>query len=213
MTTDFARDDSNLQDAFYALSLAKPTPDAEVLDKLVRCYPEFAAELTDMAIDLVLDALCDEEVAEVNSGSSNTDLMVLRAMSRFQNHLHTVKTEKRASTTMPQLPPTNPFSTLSTADIRALGQRLHANTVFILKLRDRVIREDTLTPAFKRRIADELKAPLDVVVAHFAGQSSIGTQAHYKAAQKPEASDKQTFEDALRSSGLTDEQQKSLLSL
>jgi hypothetical protein len=50
-------------------------------------------------------------------------------------------------------------------------------------------------------------------VAHFAGQSSIGTQAHYKAAQKPEASDKQTFEDALRSSGLTDEQQKSLLSL
>ena len=45
--------------------------------------------------------------------------------------------------------------------------RLNANAVFVGKLRDRQIDPATMTPGFQKRVADELKAPLDVVVAHF----------------------------------------------
>jgi hypothetical protein len=213
MTTKLFRGDTALQDALYALSLAKPAPSADTLDELVRRYPEFATELTEMAVELALEALRDDEDGRDSPGAADTSSMVLKAMSRFHNRLHTVKTEQRASAATAQIDPRNPFAALNTAEMRALGQRLNATTVFVLKLRDRLIESETMTEGFKRRVADELKAPLDLVAAHFAGQSTVGALVHFKADQKPEAIKKQSFEEAVRSSGLTDEQQSYLLSL
>ena len=213
MTAKFFRGDTALQDAFYALSLAKPAPNADALDELVRRYPEFATELTEMAVELALDALCDDEDGQESAATSDTSSMVLKAMSRFHNRLHAVKAERHTSTATAQVEPRNPFAALNTAEMRALGQRLNATTVFVLKLRDRLIESETMTEGFKRRVADELKAPLDLVAAHFAGQSTVGAQVHFKADQKPEVSKKQTFEEAVRSSGLTDQQQNYLRSL
>ena len=56
-----------LRDVLYALSLAKPIPDAEVLDDFVRRYPEYAAALTDFAIELAMDAVSSEAVNECSS--------------------------------------------------------------------------------------------------------------------------------------------------
>jgi hypothetical protein len=97
--------------------------------------------------------------------------------------------------------------------MRALAQRLHANTVFVMKLRDRLITGDTMTEGFLRRIADELGVLLETVVAHFAAPAYVPRGAHFKADTKPEAGEKQTFEEAVRSCGLTPEQQHSLLNL
>ena len=194
MTSKLVRGDAGLQDAFYALSLAKPAPNADALDELVRRYPEFATELTEMAVELALDALCDDEDEQESATAADTSSMVLRAMSRFHNRLHAVKTSEPASAATAQVEPINPFAALSTAELRALGQRLNTNTVFVLKLRDRLIESDTMTEGFKRRVADELKAPLDLVAAYFTGQSTVGTQVHFKADQKPEAIKRQSFE-------------------
>jgi hypothetical protein len=213
MITKFIRGDTALQDAFYALSLAKPAPNADALDELVRRYPEFATELTEMAVELALDALCDDEDGEESPATTDTSSMVLKAMSRFHNRLHAVKAEQRTSTTRTQVEPRNPFAALSTVEMRALGQRLNATTVFVLKLRDRLIEPETMTEGFKRRVADELKAPLDLVAAHFSGRSTLGVQVHFKADQKPQVTTKQTFEEAVRSSGLTEKQQTYLRSL
>ena len=46
-----------LRDAMYAMSLAKPVPDAELLDEYVRLYPEHAEALTEFAVELAVDAL------------------------------------------------------------------------------------------------------------------------------------------------------------
>jgi hypothetical protein len=213
MTTKFFRGDTALQDAFYAMSLAKPAPNAGTLDDLVRRYPEFATELTEMAVELALDALCDADDRQESAPTADSSSMVLKAMSRFHNRLHAVKAEQRASTATAQVEPRNPFAELSTAELRTLSRRLNATTVFVLKLRDRLIESETMTEGFKRRVADELKAPLDLVAAHFAGQSTVGAQVYFKADQKPEVIKKQTFEEAVRSSGLTDEQQNYLLNL
>jgi hypothetical protein len=67
MATTLTSNTPPLRDVLYAFSLAKPMPDAEVLDDFVRRYPEYAAALTDFAIELVMDtltgALYGDEVA------------------------------------------------------------------------------------------------------------------------------------------------------
>ncbi len=211
MITEFTRGDTSLQDAFYALSLAKPMPDAAVLDEVVRLYPKFSTQLTDMAIELALDALRGEPEDDSSISRAEIDSLVLKAMSRFQNRLHMVKAEAVAGKA--KLEPVNPFAELSTAEMRALGQRLNANTVFALRLRDRLIDETTMSEGFKRRVAEELTAPFELVAAHFASRPTVSAHAYYKADQKPEVVKKQTFEEAVRSSGLTDAQQRYLLSL
>lgn len=210
-TTKFIRDETALRDAIYALSLAEPAPNADTLDDLVRRYPEFASELTEMAVEIALDALCNNEEDQESAATTDTGSMVLKAMSRFQNRLHAAKGEKNPWAA--QGDTRNPFAALNRAELRTLAQRLNASTVFVLKLRDRLIESETMTDGFKRRVADELKAPLDLVAVHFAGQPTVGTQAHFKADRKPEVIKKQTFDEAVRSSGLTDEQQTYLRSL
>jgi hypothetical protein len=213
MNTETIRSAGSLQDALYALALAKPVPDAAVLDDLVRSYPHYAAQLTDMAVELALEALADRDEKPALGDVSGTSPAVGRAMSRFQNRLYAVTKARRAANinTAPESP--NPLTSLGRAELRGLGSRLGGNTVFAMKLRDRVIDHDTMTEGFRKHVADTMRAPLDVVIAHFAGRSELAAHAHYKAEQKPEIGKKQSFEEAVRSSGLTPEQQAFLLSL
>ena len=213
MNTQAIRSAGSLQDALYALALAKPAPDAAVLDDLVRRYPQHAAQLTDMAVALALDVLADRDEEPLVEDVSGTSPAVARAMSRFHNRLYTVKNTSQATNTNAAAENANPFSSLDRAELRCLGGRLGGNTVFAMKLRDRVIDSGTMTEGFRRHVANTMGAPLEVVVAHFAGRSEMTAHAHYKAEQKPVIGRQQSFEEAVRSSGLTSEQQAFLLSL
>ena len=136
-------------------------------------------------------------------------------MSHFQNRLHAVTAgaAEARSTRADVADAPNPFSGLPRNEFRAFAARLNANAVFIGKLRDRQIDPATMTPGFQRRVADELKAPLDVVVAHFAARQAAPTGQFFKAEGKPSTGAQQSFEEAVRSSGLNEAQQKFLLEL
>jgi len=203
----------SLRDALYALALAKPAPNAAVLDDLVRRYPEYAEQLTDMAVTLALEVLVDRDKEPLPEELSGTSAAVGRAMSRFQNRLYAVTKSRQPANANTASENPNPFSSLDRAELRSLGRRLGGNTVFAMKLRDRLIDPDTMTEGFRRHVAETMQAPLDVVIAHFAGRSEMAVHAHYKAEQKPEADRKQSFEEGVRSSGLTPEQQAFLLNL
>jgi hypothetical protein len=213
MTTENTRAERPLEDALYALALATPAPDATILDDLVRRYPEHAGALTDMAIELALDALDEDPAHAETVPSTEAGTAVSNAMSRFHNRLFHVKQAERASRVKAASEAKNPFASLDRAGMRALGVRLKANTVFVVKLRDRHIAAETITAGFQRHVADTMAVPFELLAAHFAGQAQLGTHAHYKADHKPEAGIKQSFEEAVRSSGLTSEQQAYLLSL
>lgn len=207
--------EARVSDVMYEFSLAKPIPDAELLDQFVRRFPQHAAALTDLAISIVLDAARpdEEDVTEVNTSMSPA---VSRAMSRFQNRLYEVKKEQKPSVAPPsaQSPSLeNPFSRLNRTDFRALTERLHGNTVFVSMLRDREIDPNTLSSGFEQFVADQLTAPIELVAAHFAAQQSAQTGQFYKSEDKPHTGKKISFEDAVRKSGLTQEQQRFLLSL
>jgi hypothetical protein len=212
MTNTPPRCPTPLRNVLYELALAKPAPDAALVDEFVRHYPEYAADLTEHAIALALDALAaHDEPVEMPVATATPS--VSRAMSRFHHRLYVVRKETTAEAAKAAPAVENPFATLTRFEIRALAQRLHANTVFVMKLRDRLIRGDTMTEGFLRRLADELGVLLETVVAHFAAPAYVPSRAHFKADTKPEAGKKQTFEEAVRSCGLTPAQQHALLNL
>ena len=207
-----------LREALYVLSTEQDVPDANLLDDVVRRYPEFGEELTEFAIAIAVDALHGERAVEDVEGAIDPSAhspAVSRAMSHFQNRLHAVTADaaEATSTRADVADAPNPFSGLPRKEFRGFAARLNANTVFVSKLRDRQIDPATMTPGFQRRVADELKAPLDVVVAHFAARQSAPSGQFFKAEDKPSIGAQQSFEEAVRSSGLNEAQQKFLLEL
>ena len=210
-----------LRDALYALSLSKQIPDANLLDDVVRRYPQFRDQLTECAIDIALEALRGDaavDAAEASLDPTVTSPAVTRAMSRFQNRLH-AETAGRdsiagAARQSGLYQPINPFENLSREEFRAVAHRLDVNNVFLAKLRDRQIEPDTMTPGFQRRVAEEMSVPLEVMLVHFEGpQSGAMYPQFFKAEGKPTDGGRQTFAEAVRSSGLSETQQRNLLEL
>ena len=208
-----------LREALYALAMAARTPDADVLDEIVRQYPQFADELTDLAVDLALDSL-GEAASEPAPAVDPSDVspVVSRAMSRFHNRVYALRREADTAPTeraLPSEPVRNPFAGLSREEFRTIARQVGANTVFVAKLRDRQIDPETMTDGFKRVVASEMKVPVDLLSAHLATTGgSLGEGAQfYKADDKPMHDQQQSFADAVRSSGLTAEEQRRLLSL
>jgi hypothetical protein len=209
-----------LREAFYVLSIAQDVPDAKLLDDVVRRYPQFSEELTEFAIAIAVDGLGGEravETAEAVIDPSVVSAAVSRAMSHFQNRLHGLTTgagaTHEATALSKGVDAPNPFLGLPRNEFRALAERLNANGVFVGKLRDRQIDSGTMTLGFQGRVADELRVPLDVVAAHFAAAHVVPARQFYKAEGKPLTSARQTFEEAVRNSGLSEAQQRSLLDL
>jgi hypothetical protein len=212
MTNTPSRNPIPLRNVLYELALAKPTPDAALIDEFVRRYPEYASDLTEYAIELALDAIAaPHEPTDMPAALMSPS--AARAMGRFHACLSTVRKGAAVEAIGAAPAVANPFATLDRPAMRVLAQRLRANTVFVMKLRDRLITGDTMPEGFLRRIADELGVLRETLVAHFAAPASIPSTAHFKADAKPEAGAKQTFEEAVRSCGLTPEQQQALLNL
>jgi hypothetical protein len=202
-----------LRDVLYEFSLAKAVPDVELVDEFVRRYPGYATEITDFAVEVAMDAAWGD--VEVEGSAPKISPAVSRAMSRFQNRLFELRQKERddpASSLTFAASTENPFSGLDREGFRRLANQLNANVLFVAKLRDRLIDPNTMSTGFQKRVANELSVPLDVIVAHFAAQAEGGARQLFKSEQKPTADRQQSFEEAVRSSGLTPEQQRDLLS-
>ena len=208
---------TSLRDAMYAMSLAKAVPDAELLDEFARRYPQHADALTEFAIELAIDSLMhqsDEE--DVPADADAISDVVSRVMSQFENQLYE-RRQARAAT-----PPAsaatasveNPFATLDRQGFRALASRLDINSVFLSKLRDRTIEPISIPKAYCRHLAEEMEEETEAMAAHlYAPQESLAAGRQlYKAEGKPAATARQSFEEAVKTSGLTEEQQRRLLS-
>lgn len=199
-------------DVLYALALAMPVPDPKTLDEFVRRYPQHAEALTEFAVQLALDAdtIGDEE------GDETADGAVSPAVSRAISHLQNVsyELEKKGGADAP-VAGTNPFASLSTEAFRAYATKLGANTIFVMKIRDGRIEPESLyaRPGFCRIAADGLDVPVEAFMAHARSGPTVSRQQLHKSDGKPVAPERETFEEAVRSSGLTPDQQRHLLEL
>lgn len=206
------------REALYALAMANNMPDAGVLDDIVRQYPQFSRELTEFAIELALDSLVEGGAAEPAVDPTRVSPAVSRAMSAFQNRLYSLRQAGEAA--VAEATPSsdfveNPFTGLDRREFRALAKRIGANAMLVVKLRDRQIDPATIPDVFKQDVSNELGVPVDLLSAHLEASptaTSEGLQ-FYKADHRPKQGERQSFADAVRGSGLTDEQQRRLLGL
>lgn len=221
MTTTLTSNAPVLRDALYALSLSKQVPDAALLDEIVRRYPQFGDQLTECAIEMALDAIRGDaavDTAEALLDPTVTSPAVTRAMSRFQNRLHAEAVAQRSITDAVQRSdlsqPIDPFAVLDREQFRGLARKLNVNNVFLAKLRDHQIEPGTIPPGFQRRVAEEMTIPLELMLVYFESPQVGGVhQQFYKAEGKPTHGGRQTFAEAVRSSGLSEAQQRNLLAL
>ncbi|MDH2346794.1 hypothetical protein [Bradyrhizobium sp. SSUT77] len=208
---------TSLRDAMYAMSLAKAVPDAELLDEFARRYPQHADALTEFAIELAIDSLMhrsDEE--DVPADADAISDLVSRVMSQFENQLYERRQARaatppaRAATAFAE----NPFATLDRQGFRALASRLDINSAFLSKLRDRTIEPISIPKTYCRYLAEEMDEETEAMAAHlYAPQESAAAGRQlYKAEGKPTATARQSFEEAVKTSGLSEEQQRRLLS-
>ncbi len=216
MTNTLSRSPAEVREVLYEFSLAKEVPDAELLDEFVRRYPEHADSLTDFAVALVVDSLRREKADEPAIDATAVSPAVSRAMSTFQNALYANRATQEAKavqrTAMVSL--VNPFDALDRQAFRKLAKDLNANAVFVCKLRDRQIDPKTMTKGFVEFVAEKLRVIADGLATFFAGDGQATLQPQFlKADEKVEVKTKQSFEEAVRSSELSDEQQRFLLGL
>jgi hypothetical protein len=101
------------------------------------------------------------------------------------------------------------------ARFRSVASGLHANNTFMIKLRDRTMEPDSVISrtGFFQKVAEEAGEPFDLVIAHFKGPQVIARGQHFKSDNKPALARWETFEEAVRNSGLSEEQQAYLLGL
>jgi len=219
MKSTHSPDATSLRTACYEISMAKEVPDVALLDEVVRRYPQFGSELTEFAILVALDALRDRAEAHnaVPEGGDSVSPAVSRAMSRFHNRLHAegMKAAAAAAKRSTMGGVENPFSGLSRQEFRELAARLDTTTLFLGKLRDREIGPNTLTAGFRQYAAAEMNVPVEILNRHFdAMRGSVGAPATFhKVDGKPSHGECQTFEEAVRSSGMSEQQQRKFLAL
>jgi hypothetical protein len=196
------------EDALYTLSIEREMPDAALLDEVIRACPEFSEELTDFAIDLAIDRctnrMREEEAAPSVAELENVSPAVSRALSRFQNCLHSVQTTAVSDSVI---------KTLHAVSQSHEAKNLDVNTVFLSKFRDRQVVPKSIPFAFQRRLAAEVDVPIELLIAHLSAPQGAPHGQLYKADKKPSNQPQQSFEEAVRGSGLDQEQQKALLEL
>lgn len=219
MTTNTNNNMPPLDEVLYALSVESRELNAELLDEYVRAHPDYADALTELAVTLALEELEPADVKASPAEMTTVTPAVSRAVSKFQNRLYQMKKASVAkpTATTARIETTkviNPFASLDKPGFRAVARELNANNVFVGKLRDRQIEPQTMTAGFLETLSRILKVSKDFIHAHLNAEPVVrATPQFSKADDKPHVVARQSFEEAVRSSGLSDEQQRHLMSL
>jgi len=207
-----------LSDVLYEFSLEDRPLNAELLEEYVRRHSEHAEALTDFAIDLAVEKLRESCTTEVNEAkiSEKTSPAVSKAISLFHNRLHelTQAKSKDVAPVASSASTLNPFATLDTPSFRGLAKALNVTTMFLIKLRDRLIEPATIPFRFLQRLGDTMQLSVDILRAHLAAPIVVQVAGQrYSSEEKPQATKRQTYEEAVKLSNLSEEAQRDLLSL
>ena len=171
------------------------------LGAYVHLYPEYAAELTELAEELGSAAWRTEpECAAVDEGKARA---ALDTFAKIEAGL------------VPAAPvaAVDPFAAHDARSLKGVAKAFGCNMNFLGRLKDRLVRVEDLTAGFVAALAAALDVGTQTLADFLAGPPKVPAAASFKSDGKPAATAKQSLADALDGSGLTDEQKHHLRSL
>jgi hypothetical protein len=172
----------------------------ERLAAFVGRHPELAEELAELASELkqMEETPWPHVVVDQGSGA--------KALGLFAEIEASLVKERHR-------PSVNPFESLKPPDFRRIATALGANTLFVLRLKDRLIRIEDFTAGLLNEIARAVGTSVELMREHLSGEPHLAAGRMFKADTKPGPVERQSLQQALDDSGLSEDQKRRLLSL
>jgi hypothetical protein len=164
---------------------------SDTLARYLRDYPQFARELVDLGRELGRD-VCEDEAPL----SEREHAMIDAAWRR-----HVEAAPKVAD---------DPFTTLSTADLREAAKRLDVPRQVVTAFRERRVLLSSVPKRFLARLAEAVNSTVDRLVAALSMPAPALARS-YKADGKPAAAAPVNFEQVLIDAGVPEERRATLL--
>ena len=202
---------TNLESVLFEFRAEAGVPGPGILEAYCRRYPQFARELTNYAVEWLIDeALATVEPAPEAAAPESSPL-VSKAISRLYNRIR--ERETANDTARPAASQVrNPFQGLQPARKRAICAQLGIDMPLFAKFQNRLIDAGSVPRMFAERLAAALEDTAETLLAHLRLPAMANAAADFKAEGKPSASpQKQRFEDAVRASSLGEKQKQALL--
>lgn len=203
---------ANLQSALLEFRVeASDGPTPAILEAYCRHYPQYARELTDYALEWLIDeAMASADVAsDVTTNASSP--LVSRAISRLYDRIREREADKEAASTLAGQQALNPFEGLPLPRARAIREELGIDTPLFAKFRNRLIDPDTVPHRFLEHFARLLERMEDAFIVYLRLPPTVHIGAAFKAERKPSVgNEKESFEDAVRGSSLDEKHKRAL---
>ena len=201
----------NLESVLFEFRAETGVPGPGMLEAYCRRYPQFSRELTDYAVEWLIDeALATAEPA-VEAAAPESSPLVSKAISRLYNRIRERDTANDAARPAASAV-RNPFQGLAVARKREIRDELRINTPLLAKFENRLIDPDTAPRRFLDRFARLLESGVEDFVGYLRLPPAMHAAPEFKAQGKPAiAAQKESFEEAVRASSLDETQKKALL--
>ncbi|MCP3379829.1 hypothetical protein NLM31_05125 [Bradyrhizobium sp. CCGUVB4N] len=167
-------------------------PDRATLERYLRLYPEYAAELVDLSRELGRE--CHDETGPLTADDSK---LLDAVWARHAAALPTAATE--------------PFAALTADDWRKVARRLDVPRQVVTALRERRVLLISIPKRFLQMFADAAGSTIALVEAAWGSPESYLARS-YKADSKPTVGEQVTLEQVLIEAGVPAEKRIRLLS-
>lgn len=187
-------------------------PKPAILEAYCRRYPQYARELTDYALEWLIDeAMASAEVVSDDAVIRSSPL-VSRAISRLYDRIREREMGNEAAIRLSGQQAVNLFEGLPLPRTRAIRDELGINTPLFTKFRNRLIDPSTIPSTFIERFARLLDHTVEEFLNYLSLPPTVHIGADYKSEGKPSVTErKESFEDAVRNSSLDEKQKQALL--
>jgi hypothetical protein len=178
---------------------AEESHDRVTLEAYLVRYPEHAEALVELATELMLvphrnDQPCADDDPAVN-----------KAWDRFRAALP-LETKSLAVAH-------GFFENLTQQQFRDLAKALNVNSLFLSRIRDRTIEFATIPAKFLDLLAKFIGTSVSIIAGELGHMATIPAMQKFKSHEKPAAFVKMSFAEAVKSSGLTEQQRAKLEAL
>lgn len=197
MTT---KSDALKDEVLYAFAV-EPNRGAKTLGEYLTNYPQYRDELINLSIELLSEPSQEDITIDSKVGEG-----VPQAWEKFQSTLSASDPVSRSEVACIE----NPLAVLDKKSFRDLAERLGLSRVFLTRLRDQTITFSSIPIRFIEVVADAINVSIDTMMAALDRPATISSAQSFKADGKPTAPEPISFDEAIETSNLSEEQKAAL---